>query len=592
MTNFLTGESRRSLGEVMDLANDDGLFNWWGLFFPGFAVVLLVAPIYFIGDGLRDALDPTERRYAPPRRRRKPSRVRAKIAAASPFREVSLFDLAGRLSPRNLPFDVFAPFRRFEPVVGVWAGAYSRRRNRRAARRGGAIRLLVETLVVFGLVAGAAVAIYLWQVNPVASNWRLAGTQIQNLSQARGAQSEASVAVSPSKPTVLLAASNDSLMRTIRVHSSTDGGRTWSSSSGPALGTDACAKGDPSVAIGSDGREYAAFTVNAFCTQFDPSPYLVVASRTGPDKPWTVRRIGRKRPEDSFDDKPSLAVGPDGNAHVAWSRLVTWTRQTTVISSSGDGGRSWSRPHIVSGGLNQPQLVNMTVSPLGTLYLTGVDAHLGVWVARSNDARTFVVRRVGPISASRASSCLLVGSHPIAEQANRCLGPNPTVSATRSRVYVTYGAPFDAPKKDVSIAVFDAALELLGRGGIGEAHAGRADRFWPTSAVDPRTGLLWTCFYDTTGDPSRKQAWFSCATSRDGRNWTTPVRAATASASPQVLWEDSRIYGFGDSIGYGGYAGLAVGGAVAHPAWIDTQDTEGGGEEVFSARIPAGTLRR
>jgi peptide/nickel transport system permease protein len=50
-----------SLGDVMAGAKEEGLFNWWGLFFPGFAIALLVMSINLIGDGLREALDPTGR---------------------------------------------------------------------------------------------------------------------------------------------------------------------------------------------------------------------------------------------------------------------------------------------------------------------------------------------------------------------------------------------------------------------------------------------------------------------------------------------------------------------------------------------------
>jgi ABC-type dipeptide/oligopeptide/nickel transport system permease subunit len=52
-------ESFPSLGAVMAGANVEGLFNWWGLFFPGLALTIILMAIYFVGDGLRDALDPS-----------------------------------------------------------------------------------------------------------------------------------------------------------------------------------------------------------------------------------------------------------------------------------------------------------------------------------------------------------------------------------------------------------------------------------------------------------------------------------------------------------------------------------------------------
>ena len=41
-----------SIGDIMNEAQGEGLFHWWGLFFPGLTLVLLIAPICFIGDAL------------------------------------------------------------------------------------------------------------------------------------------------------------------------------------------------------------------------------------------------------------------------------------------------------------------------------------------------------------------------------------------------------------------------------------------------------------------------------------------------------------------------------------------------------------
>ncbi|HEY7968873.1 MAG TPA: ABC transporter permease subunit, partial [Candidatus Limnocylindrales bacterium] len=35
--------------------------NWWWPFFPGLAIILTVLAVNFIGDGMRDALDPRSR---------------------------------------------------------------------------------------------------------------------------------------------------------------------------------------------------------------------------------------------------------------------------------------------------------------------------------------------------------------------------------------------------------------------------------------------------------------------------------------------------------------------------------------------------
>src|SRR6185503_3988815 len=138
--------------------------------------------------------------------------------------------------------------------------------------------------------------------------------------------------------------------------------------------------------------------------------------------------------------------------------------------------------------------------------------------------------------------------------------------------------------QSVHVGVLDSRLRGVAHGPVGPPDAD-ADRFWPASAVDPATGRLWVCFYDTSGDPSRKRAWFSCARSRDGRAWSRPLRAAGDSASPDVLWEDARVYSYGDIIGFGGYTGVAVAGGAAHPLWIDTGDAGGRKQEVFGATL-------
>ncbi len=51
-----------ALGVLISEGEDQGLASWWLVTFPGLMIVLIVLCINFIGDGLRDALDPTQRR--------------------------------------------------------------------------------------------------------------------------------------------------------------------------------------------------------------------------------------------------------------------------------------------------------------------------------------------------------------------------------------------------------------------------------------------------------------------------------------------------------------------------------------------------
>jgi peptide/nickel transport system permease protein len=51
-----------SLGSLIADGQAAGLSLWWLVTFPGLTIVLIILCVNFIGDGLRDALDPTQRR--------------------------------------------------------------------------------------------------------------------------------------------------------------------------------------------------------------------------------------------------------------------------------------------------------------------------------------------------------------------------------------------------------------------------------------------------------------------------------------------------------------------------------------------------
>ncbi len=60
--NFGISPNQTSWGNALANAQSAlGLGNWWWAFFPGMAIALTVMAINFVGDGLRDALDPRTR---------------------------------------------------------------------------------------------------------------------------------------------------------------------------------------------------------------------------------------------------------------------------------------------------------------------------------------------------------------------------------------------------------------------------------------------------------------------------------------------------------------------------------------------------
>ncbi len=180
------------------------------------------------------------------------------------------------------------------PRVRIELPLVGRLRGRQARRR----RLLVEAVAILLVTAAAAGAVYVFGVSSADSPWQTAGADVQNISQARGAQTEVSLSADPRNGNALFAASNDTLERTLRLYSSSDGGRTWTSQVGPYLGLGDCARDEPAVAAGPKGHRYVAFVVNPFCSDEQPTPYLVVASRGSPNASWHVVRAS---PRDAFD---------------------------------------------------------------------------------------------------------------------------------------------------------------------------------------------------------------------------------------------------------------------------------------------------
>jgi len=51
-----------ALGSLIAAGQGEGFQLWWLVTFPGLAIVVIALAINFVGDGLRDALDPTQRR--------------------------------------------------------------------------------------------------------------------------------------------------------------------------------------------------------------------------------------------------------------------------------------------------------------------------------------------------------------------------------------------------------------------------------------------------------------------------------------------------------------------------------------------------
>jgi hypothetical protein len=426
-----------------------------------------------------------------------------------------------------------------------------------------------------------------------------------NVSRAPGTQAEVSVAVDPLHPAVLVAGSNSDALggrAFMRTYTSMDRGRSWRSELGPlppAKRNHDCSFGDPSLGIDLHGRQYYAF-LYAACGTGRAVPNLAVANRAGARASWETYPV---EPPSRFraDDKPALTVDTSPRSPFAGWIYVTWIREGSsgeeggvVISHSRDRGRSWSRPVVVVGDAGAaPWFPAAATGPRGELYVAWMASVGTVEIARSIDGGAHFGRHrtVDRIVSLPPRPCFEAPALSIPAQPRRCVSPAPTISVDRTRgaragwVYVVYGkSGGDGREQDVYVHVYDGKLRSRGLHRVSPPdHGGASDQFFPVSAVDQSSAVLWVCYYDTGTGRARAKATFTCTTSADGGlSWSTPVPAASVPS-------DATVRG-APPFEYGDYEGLAVSNGIGHPLWTDARKLRTHGEEIYATSIPQSAL--
>jgi hypothetical protein len=418
---------------------------------------------------------------------------------------------------------------------------------------------------------------------------RALATDQVNVSRARSAQAEVAVAIDPTSPGVLLGGSG-SFERSNRVYSSTDGGATWSSGALPSP-RGVCGYGDPAVAIDDTGRQYYAYLVGSCLTISLRRVDIALATRPNAASPWVARKLAIPG-STTFNDKEAIAVDTSpasphhGRLYVSWSRLhpVTDSFQI-VVAHSDDAGATWSPAAAVGPARGSAQTFSsLAVGADGTLDVAWLTLDRHVQMARSVDGGDhFAQRTLVALAAYLPSGTCRIGGMRVPAQPSRCISSAPqlTVDRVRGRVYVTWGAAgANGTEENVYVSSYDAATlaPLVSARQVNPADATAADQFLPMSAVDESTGRLWACWYDTTGDRTRKRTRYTCASSADdGATWTTPVTAATVFSNETVRRATT--------FEYGDYAGLAAANGVAHPMWTDTRELAANAEEIYTTAL-------
>jgi hypothetical protein len=433
-------------------------------------------------------------------------------------------------------------------------------------------------VIIFSVLAIAGGLIWHHSVHTIRNQRPLAGPNV-DVTPELATQSEASFSIDPGHPAVLFGATNDTNLETLRVESSTNGGRTWRAAGGPVVAGGSCAHGQPRTAIDRTGRQYLAFLAGTYCGD-SLTPYLVVTSRDSATSRWgPLVRVVRPAWKYGFDDWPALAVdAKTGRLYLAWTRSLSAAKAVLVLSTSSDHGLTWSPPATVSASLDHPHLATISVAPGGDVYVAGIDAKLGVWIARSTDhGKTFgAARSAARLLVNPAGGCALAAASPLANEETRCFGPDPTVLAGSKQVIVVYEDGGANRTFDVYASVLDPDLRPLARTEVNPPDRGATQQIFPAATLDPVTGVAWACWFDSTFDPHAHRAWFTCSASRTGRTWSAPLAASSAPTSPADLYGAAGQLGVRPSI--------AAWGGVAHAFWPDGRSIDNG-FDIFTVRI-------
>ena len=304
---------------------------------------------------------------------------------------------------------------------------------------------------------------------------------------------------------------------------------------------------------------------------------MYVAHRAGPEGTW----VTPGRPVSSgpgFDDKPELAVDAvHDRIYVVWQRL-----EDIETSHSTDGTR-WSRASRASRNLAGPAFPSVSVGLAGTVFVAWADLDAGVIrLTRSTDGGArFVPERV-VARTNTVSSCPRQAGVPIPAQPRRCVVTIPHLLTFGDRLYLVYDAGNLRRGRDVYVAAFAPDLRPVLRPTRVNPPDGFlvSDQFLAAVALDPSSGRLWVCFYDTRADPTRRKTRYVCTFSDDrGAHWRPSIPVATVRS-------DETQPG-ADAFEYGEYTGLVVAGGVAHPIWTDSRDLSTEAEEIYTASVRA-----
>jgi hypothetical protein len=391
----------------------------------------------------------------------------------------------------------------------------------------------------------------------------------RNITNKNGAQSETSIAVDPTDPKHVAAASNDlsSFSTYNGVYESFDAGRTWRNSN---INLNIFCY-DPWVDFNAEGDLFFAYECGD-----QRIAYKLKGSNT-----WVHQLLVNNSP---FPDRDMVVVADNarsprfGSVYVSYDEAAFGNRAKVSYSADGFGG--WAQSPKIND-IGATIGVNAAVSPDGTLYASWLDWNAKrLYVDRSlNGGATWSTDDIVHTYRINTQSFFIS----IPPQPDRGIVPMPMSDVIHTgpfagRLLITYTdkAPTSADTHTYVRWSDDQGNTWSPEIKVDDDLSG-AYHFHPQIAVnnDGRVGIS---FYSTRGDPADRLTNQYIAFSDDGGvTWLPNVKVTSAPSDES---------GAGDPNDYGDYQGLDATSHPKgwfHPVWTDSRPVANA-EDMWTAR--------